>query len=101
VRRFLTLINTKLTLIDAYKAGKKIQVRTLDGWVDAGIPFFNNEREYRVKPKIVTKSLYVFKIEDVWQVTDRYYALDEVRLFFSGITNEYEIVLISAKEFEE
>jgi hypothetical protein len=86
-------------LIDAHKAGKRIKVRTPEGWVDTGFPFFNNERAYRVKPETVTKYKYLYNILGTWAVTDTYYTTEEAERNIHKHMKA-QIITASAQEFE-
>ena len=54
--------NKHQKLIDAYKAGAKIQFLSYDGktWLDVGIPMWHEKVQYRVKRDIIQYRRYIF-----------------------------------------
>lgn len=53
-------------VIHAWAEGEEIQSLTGNQWVDCPYPRFNNEHQYRIKPKIVKKqaNVAVYKLKD-------------------------------------
>jgi hypothetical protein len=87
-------------VIKDWADGHQIEIKSKSGdyWVEINCPCWVNSAEYRVKPSIITKHRYAFRLGDYVDMTSDHYTYEEASNKFPSFS--VEAIKLSAKEFE-